>query len=103
MQDTLFTNQVGVSVLVVYVLEWLKRTDKISWISENTDRLNRAVAIIVAFLTSIGFQFAMTGDWRSGGTITITVPSLTAVGSVLLHSLSQVGIQEGFYRAAVKR
>jgi hypothetical protein len=103
MQDTLLSNQVGISVLAVYALEWAKRTEKISWVSANTDRLNRVIAVVVAFLTSVGFQFAMTGSWLTGGVLTVTIPSLPAIVSVLLHSLAQVGIQESFYRAAVKR
>jgi hypothetical protein len=38
----------------------------------------------------------------AGGTLVIQVPALTVILSVLLHSLGQVGIQESFYRAAVK-
>ena len=38
----------------------------------------------------------------AGGTLVVQIPALTVILSVLLHSLGQVGIQESFYRAAVK-
>ena len=94
--------QLGVSVFLVYLIQWLKNSPWFPWISARTDAINRTVAIVVAFLTSVGFQIHMTGDWTSGGTLVIQIPALTAVFSVFLHSFAQVGMQETFYKMAVK-
>ena len=102
MTNEILGDQVGVSVLVVGVLQWLKRQTWFPWITEHTDGLNRAVALAAAFLTSAGFQFAIDGGWQTGGTLTITIPSLTVIFSFLLHAAAQGGIQETLYRVAVK-
>jgi hypothetical protein len=101
-QDSLISNQVGVSVAVVYLIQLLKNSSWFPWISQHTDQLNRWISVVAAFATSVGFQFAFTGSAATGGTLIIQVPALTVVLSVLLHSLGQVGIQESFYRTAVK-
>jgi hypothetical protein len=101
-QDSLISNQVGVSVAVVYLIQLLKNSSWFPWISRHTDKLNSWISVVAAFTTSVGFQFAFTGSAATGGTLIIQVPALTVVLSVLLHSLGQVGIQESFYRTAVK-
>jgi hypothetical protein len=101
-QDSLISNQVGVSVAVVYLIQLLKSSPWFPWITQHTDQLNRWISVIAAFATSVGFQFAFTGSAAAGGTLVVQIPALTVILSVLLHSLGQVGIQESFYRAAVK-
>jgi hypothetical protein len=101
-QDSLISNQVGVSVAVVYLIQLLKSSPWFPWITQHTDQLNRWISVIAAFATSVGFQFAFTGSAVAGGTLVVQIPALTVILSVLLHSLGQVGIQESFYRAAVK-
>ena len=103
MQDTLISSQLGVSVGVVYAIQLLKKSPWFPWIAQHTDTLNRAVSMVAAFLTSVGFQFAFTGNLQAGGTLVVQVPALSAILSVLLHSLGQVGIQEAFYRVGVKQ
>lgn len=102
-EDTVIGNQIGISVLVVHALELLKKTSWFPWIHDNSDRINRVVAIIVAFLTSVGFQFALKGDWQSGGTLIITIPSLGAVLSTIVHASMQAGVQEAYYKSVVKK
>ena len=100
--ESLLSNQIGVSVLVVCTLQLLKASSWFPWITANTDKLNRVLAFVIAFLTSVGFQFAVTGSYQTGGTLLITLPSLSAILSVLLHSSAQAGMQEVFYRGVVK-
>jgi hypothetical protein len=102
MQDTILSDQVGISVLVVFVLQWLKNARWFPWVAEHTTTLNRVIAFVIAVLTSIGFQFALVGNWQMGGTLTIQLPSAGAIFSVITHSLAQAGIQEGFYQSVVK-
>jgi hypothetical protein len=103
MQDTVLANQVGVSVLTVYVLQALKRAPWFPWIKQNTDRLNRGLAVLIAFLTAAGFQFSMQGSWQAGRTVTVVIPSVGVLWTVLLHALAQTGMQESFYHGIVKK
>ena len=102
MISTELGNQAGVSVILVCLLQWLKGSPWFPWLSARTDTINRVLAIAVAFLTSVGFQISMTGTWTSGGTLVIQIPAATAVLSVILHTASQSGFQELFYKLAVK-
>jgi hypothetical protein len=102
MLSTELGSQAGVSVILVYLLQWLKGSPWFPWLTARTDTINRTLAIVIAFLTSVGFQINMTGNWTSGGTLIIQIPAATAIFSVILHSAAQVGMQEGFYRMAVK-
>ncbi len=102
MLSTELGSQAGVSVILVYLLQWLKGSPWFPWLSARTDTINRVLAIAVAFFTSVGFQVSMTGTWTSGGTLVIQIPAATAVLSVILHTASQSGFQELFYKLAVK-
>ena len=93
--------QIGVSVLLVYVLEWLKQS-KLPFITATTDTLNRVISFVVAFLMSCGVVFiANPGGWLNGGG-TIQVPALLQVVNTLLHTFGQFGLQQTYYHLVVK-
>jgi hypothetical protein len=91
MLSTELGSQAGISIILVYLLQWLKGSPWFPWLTARTDTINRTLAIV-----------NMTGSWTSGGTLIIQIPAATAIFSVILHSAAQVGMQEGFYRMAVK-
>ena len=103
MQDTILANQIGVSALMVYALEAVKKAPWFPWITAHTDNLNRVIAFTVAFLTSIGFSINISGNWQTGGTLLVSLPSAGVLISVLMHSMTQAGIQEAFYQTVVKK
>jgi hypothetical protein len=105
--SSIFTNQVGISFIVVWMIEHLKQWTKIPWITQHTDQLNRTLAVVVAFLSSVGFSVSISGSIWTGGHVAMDFPSL----EVLLKSLiqlvvmfaTQTGVQEGFYRLVIKK
>lgn len=99
---TAFLDQASIAVAVVHAIEWLKATKKFPWLTANTDKLNRVVAFAVAFLTSVGFMFALQGNMHSGGTLTITFPSWQVMGEAFLRACAQGGIQQVYYHLGVK-
>ena len=99
------TSQVGMSVLVVHLIEWMKSKKWCPWITEQSATINRAVAFVAAFLTSAGFAAVLVGDAHSGGQITITFPALSlgAVGAILSRMMFQGGVQQLYYKLGVKQ
>ena len=102
MPETLLPYQIGISAIVVWILQLAKNSPWFPWITANTDKLNRGLAILLAFLTSVGFHFTMQGSWTTGGQIIIAFPSLLAIVQILLHTAGQGVIQEGIYNLTVK-
>ena len=94
--------QAPFGVAVVHGLEMLKASKRFPWVAGDTDKLNRGIAFAVAFLTSLGFLFAIQGHAQTGGTLTITLPPLHAVWNAIGRALAQGGLQQMYYHLAVK-
>jgi len=102
MQETLLPYQIGISAIVVWLLQLAKNSPWFPWVTANTTKLNRAIAVVLAFLTSVGFHFTMTGNLTSGGQVIIAFPSMLAIAQILLHTAGQGAIQEAIYQTTVK-
>jgi hypothetical protein len=105
MEDvTELSHQFGISVIVVHVLEWLKNSPMAPMITPATTVFVRLLAMAIAAATSIGFKVALTsGDFSSGGVITIGFPALATVVDVLIHTVAQYGAQKGYYHLAIRQ
>jgi hypothetical protein len=101
MNETILGTQVGVSAIIVYLIQLAKSTN-FPWFSAHSDALNRITSVVMAFLTSAGIVFLFHGDLISGGTLMITIPPLTVWTSAVIHGFGQVAIQEGVYKSTVK-
>ena len=102
MNEQILSQQLGASALIVYGIEFLKRTPWTRWFTAHSDTLNRITSIVLAFCTSAGILWVASGNVISGGTLTITFPPLMQILNALLHGLGQVALQEGVYRVTVK-
>lgn len=90
--------QFGVAVLVVGLLEWLKRSQWFGLMSVDSTKLNRFVAGMCAVATAAGFHFAMEGSLITGGAIHIQFPPLTDWLKLLPESAGQFGVQTIIYQ-----
>lgn len=95
-------NQGAAAVATVHLIESLKLSTRFPWLTRDTDALNRVVSFGVAFMTAVGFTFAMTGSFHEGGSLTITFPSMAKIGMGVAHALLQSGAQQLYYKNAVK-
>lgn len=88
-----------------YALEWLKRSPLFPMLSRDTGRLNRAVSMLVALLSSVGIVTAMNGHltWDAGATLTLTIPPLSVLWGTVVHTVGQYAIQQGVYEGMVKK
>lgn len=94
-----YTTGESAALLVVLLLQWLKRSNLIPWVSEHTRGLNIAISSALAFLTSIGLTVTFAGGLVEGGQIIITYG---AIGDMLTYFGSQMFHQELLYQVGRK-
>lgn len=95
-----FTSQVTVAVIVVMVIETLKRSQRFSWINAATDRINRLLASIAAVLSGLGIQVAYSAE---SGVLTLSGLTLETAINLIWRIIAQYVLQEVIYRASYKR
>ena len=101
MTDTL-SYQAGLAMAAVYLIQWLKGANWFPWLTRHTDLANKVVSFVLALFTAAGIEWHTTGTAMTGGSITITYPALSVVFTGVIRFITQIGLQEGFYRNAVK-
>lgn len=94
-----YTTGETAALIVVFLLQWLKRSKMIPWIGDHTVGLNVTLASFFAFLTSLGLTIKFDGSLVEGGQIVITY---SAIGSMLTHWGSQMFHQEILYQVGRK-
>lgn len=96
------TLQLGASVAVVHVIEWLKNSAKIQWITAHTATLNVWLAAAAAFLTTIGVTLVVNGSFWSGGDISFHMPPGQILITNVVRFIVQLGAQKAYYKVAVQ-
>ena len=75
MSPTLVPAQFTGSTLVVWLIDWMKRSNKIPFLNESTAGLNRLCAVIGAAITAAGIHFSM--EATSAGVYTISLANIS--------------------------
>ena len=94
-----YTTGETAALLVVFLLQWLKRSKLVPWVGQQTSGLNVAISSFMAFLTSLGLTITFDGSLVEGGQIVITYG---AIGTMLTHWGSQMFHQELLYQVGRK-
>lgn len=84
------TAHLTTGALIVYGIEWLKRSGWCPWVRADTKRLNRVLSGVLAAIAAFGITW--TYDPAIGGTI--TVPPLMALAASTWEWLKQVTAQQ---------
>ena len=95
--DTLGANFI-VGIVVVYLLEALKRLKAVPWITQETRQLNRALSLAIAAAAAVGVHATFDPD---AGALTITGLHLRSILHGLWEWAKQAGLQQGFYDAVI--
>jgi hypothetical protein len=90
--------QLTASAMVVWILQQLKKAKTIPWVSVETDKLNRWLAVLGAALASIGIHYTFD---HTAGVLTITGLTLTGILTGTWHWFQSYVVQEALYRATV--
>ena len=102
--DTAMAHHTGFAFATVYAIQYLKDSKWFPWMWSHTDRVNRIVSVATALVTAAGVKFTAASASPDAGTnITIHLPTmLMMVYGIAVHFSAQFGLQEVFYRTAVK-
>ena len=82
----------------VYMLEWLKRTPWVSFITPETKTVNRVVSGLLAVVLALGIEWSY--DPSVGGTITI--PPLMMLGYSAWEAIKQFTAQQLLWDGVVE-
>jgi hypothetical protein len=93
------STQVGIALIVPFVLQWLKKTPFVPWINERTDWVVRLLSMAVAVASSVGI--IVTWD-PAAGSLLITGINVQAIANLLFQSWAHFKGQEIVYRTAIK-
>lgn len=97
MGQDLVISQVTLSTVVVVVMEWLKKASWFPWLTVQSEKVNKLIAIFLAAITAIGIHYTYDA---STATLTLTGISLAALGHGLWHWLQSYAVQETVYKGA---
>lgn len=78
---------------VVYIIEGLKASGRVPWLTADTKTVNKMASAIAA--ACLAFGITATGDASTGWIVQI--PSATVLLSGVWHWLEQWVIQQGYY------
>ena len=89
----------GIALIVPHIIEWLKKSKYVGWITPATDLLSRLLSLGVAAATTAGITFSFDAN---AGQAVITGLTFSGVVAFLFQLFSQYKAQEFVYRAAIK-
>jgi len=97
------TSTFAASAVVVFVLQILKKWQKIPWINQESAKLNRVLAVVLSGISALGVTWVFTPAVNGGHVITITIPSLVAIVGAAWIWLKSFAIQEWIYQSSVTK
>lgn len=78
-----------------YVMDHAMRSPKLSFIRRDTPKVNAAIRVVTATLTSAGIGWVWGGhwNWSQGSTLTINLPAIGLLVVWLWHAFGQYAMQ----------
>jgi len=90
--------QLGAAVIITWVINRLKKSNRCTWVGTHTEQANRIAGMVAALACSLGLVFNSTGNAEVGWQIGITVPPLGQLIKTVFDVAGGVGMQYGTYR-----
>jgi hypothetical protein len=95
--DSELGTQASLAVLVSFAMQRLKASKYFPWLSGETERLNRVVALVIAFLSGFGIFVV----WDHHGTLTISGLTAANLFHAATHGIEQWAFQQTAYRTVI--
>lgn len=98
-------HQTGIGVMAVYLLQWLKQTAWVPFITEHSATLNKWLGVLIAVATSVGIKYAVSqgaGAYAGGYHVVLDIPSAQTLFDTAIHAAAQFAGQQILYHTAVK-
>jgi hypothetical protein len=90
------------AILVSVLLQALKRSGKVTWITRDTGKLNAVLGAIGAGLTAAGVRYLFDYDDATGNVVMSVTFNVGTVLEWAQQSVGQWGVQQRFFWAAIK-
>ena len=95
--------QFVLAYLGTVLVEWMKRATGLPFMTASTDKINKVVGAVIAFLATVGIGWATSWDAASGTfTLTLTGITVTGIFGFLWHWFTQFVLQQAAYHGIVK-
>lgn len=91
------STQLGLAALVAFVIQWAKNSSWFPWLTTETDKVNRAVAVLLSGLASFGIHATWNGTNHS---LLIEGLGLSTILPALWHWFVQFLYTHGIYKSA---
>lgn len=101
-------NQFGAGIIVAYLLQFLKNSDKFRFLNtQDSSKWKAFIGFIAAFLTTVGIHYTFDYNVNEGGQLLINIPSLSDMLQGMWDMSKQWAFQQasydGFVRSGVKK
>jgi hypothetical protein len=95
-----FGTQITAGAMAVFIIQRMKNWSALPWITHWTPMVNRAIAILSAFLTAVGVHIAYSSVEH---TLLISGLTLTGILGMMWVWVKQFALQEYVYQSAANR
>lgn len=100
-QEVHTTSTFAASAVVVWLLQIIKKSEKIPWITKETAKINRIVAVLLSGVAALGVTWTFTPTANGGHLFSAAIPSTVTLLSSGWLWLKSFAIQEWIYRSSV--
>jgi len=90
------------AVIASVLLQVLKRSDKVAWITKDTGKLNAVLGAVLAGLSAAGVSYSFDFDNTTGDMVAHVQLNAWTVLHWVEHSVAQWAAQQGFFWAAIR-
>ena len=99
-----FGSHLAMSAIIVWLIQRVKSSQKIPWVHNTTDRLNRILAMILAVIASFGIHFEpiQRDAITHSATIHITGLGVSSIADGIWGSVQNFVLQQLTYHGFVK-
>lgn len=97
--ETELTNQIAYAAMFSYAMQKFKLAAWFPWIKKNNALINRIISVSMALITAAGFTWTYHGNFISGGTFIIGIPTAEQLHQFIIHFASSMALQETIYRS----
>ena len=94
-------NMLTAAGVSAWTIKKLKEWNKVKWINDNTDKINRVVSVGFALATTVGLHFAFHDDVTGvhhGGILEVGLPSASEFLGATWRTLGSYMLQQGALR-----
>lgn len=88
----------AIATLVNAIMTYLQRAEWAPWITENTERVNRTLSILLSFLLTAGIVLQCSGSSTTGWDCTARIPPVAQLWEFFIRSLAAFGTSKGLHK-----